>query len=814
VRLQRPAAAPPPPASRDACAVAAPARFNCGWSGINATTCEAQGCCYGGAAGDVIMCYFPAYAPPPAPVPGNATITIDLVDFWLVEAPATQPPGSFSVVAAGADPTGAVDATQIFQAALSAPGRVVWVPAGTYRITAHLLLDNVTLLGAGAWWSVLSGAGVGLFGRAAPSGSVNVSVHDLAVIGDVQIRDDSSPMSGFGGAFTDSIIANVRVQHEKCGMWLDGPFENLLISSVVISDTTADGINFHHGVASSVVENSFVRNSGDDCLAMWSGGAADVNCTFRSNTLALPVLANAAAIYGGSGNALLNNVVADTLTEGGGLHVGQRFASTPLAGVTRVVNNTATRAGSCAADYPAALGALWFFALDASMRAQIVADGNALVDSPGPAVLFLATGANELAGVEIDGLVIDGARGPAFDVHAAGSASVRAAVASGLSGAGVGNCSSPFTILDGGANSGWESRACDPRRAAAPPPPLNLSGVVATVFVQPSGLNTSTPCDAALAYDLGCNAWWLRADSWAAYEAARATMWPLVRSSLGDVDGATVIIAFNAFLADASFDGVALARLRTVLADVAAARMRALLFLGRPEYAAPGRANDTGDVVHDAAARAYLLARVGDALAAPGVARGLLAASVYWMGAFCRGHGEGFCAQADIASLTQDLRRVVNAAGLPYLQHVDGTFWDACWPQPCASFEYGGYSPASLNGTSDGLLAESWAQGSLVGGVRLLVAGGVVTTDTMLLLDDTPNCDLSGAPPCSTGSLDGDASAWSRMLNATGVRAWGVWDAVDGGLVNDNAYGDLTNGGSNLTAKGWLHRARAMGGAM
>jgi hypothetical protein len=63
--------------------------------------------------------------------------------------------------------------------------------------------------------------------------------------------------------------------------------------------------------------------------------------------------------------------------------------------------------------------------------------------------------------------------------------------------------------------------------------------------------------------------------------------------------------------------------------------------------------------------------------------------------------------------------------------------------QPCnqSAWEYGGYSPASING-SDALLAESWVQGSLVGAVQALLSSGVTSTAKLLLLDDTPNCDL------------------------------------------------------------------------
>lgn len=63
--------------------------------------------------------------------------------------------------------------------------------------------------------------------------------------------------------------------------------------------------------------------------------------------------------------------------------------------------------------------------------------------------------------------------------------------------------------------------------------------------------------------------------------------------------------------------------------------------------------------------------------------------------------------------------------------------------QPCnqSAWNYGGYTPDSIAG-SDAIIAESWVQGSLVGGVNVLLARGVVSRAGLLLLDDTPNCDL------------------------------------------------------------------------
>ena len=45
---------------------------------------------------------------------------------------------------------------------------------------------------------------------------------------------------------------------------------NLTISGNTIVDQMADGINFHTGVTDSTASNNFIRNTGDDGMAMWS----------------------------------------------------------------------------------------------------------------------------------------------------------------------------------------------------------------------------------------------------------------------------------------------------------------------------------------------------------------------------------------------------------------------------------------------------------------------------------------------------------------------------------------------------------------
>ena len=84
---------------------------------------------------------------------------------------------------------------------------------------------------------------------------------------------------------TNSVIDNVWMQHTKVGAWMDGPMDNFTIRNSRILDQTADGVNFHTGVTNSTVTNTFVRNTGDDALAMWAQDVPNVNNSFTRNTI-------------------------------------------------------------------------------------------------------------------------------------------------------------------------------------------------------------------------------------------------------------------------------------------------------------------------------------------------------------------------------------------------------------------------------------------------------------------------------------------------------------------------------------------------
>ncbi|PRY02235.1 discoidin domain-containing protein [Allonocardiopsis opalescens] len=390
---------------------------------------------------------------------------IDLVDFEQVAPPAAQPAGSLSVTEFGADPTGAADSSNAFDAAVAAgqaQDRTVWIPAGSFRITRHIVVHDVTIRGAGPWHSVLTGNGVGIYGRWTPA-STNVHLHDFAIFGDVRERNDGHQINGIGGAIGGgSVISNIWIEHTKVGMWFDGPMDGITVTGARLRNLTADGLNFHRGVSNAVVENTHVRNSGDDGLAIWSHEQRDHRITLRNNTVELPILANGIAVYGGDDITVVDNVVRDTLTQGGGLHAGNRHTAIPADGPIRFERNTLERAGVLDPNWQFGVGALWFYALDAPMDAPITVRDIDIIDASYPGIHFI--GNAPITNITFEDVTINGAGTFALQLQAPGSASFSGVTATGLGADGIYDCqgAGAFQVVDAGGNSGWDTRYCGP----------------------------------------------------------------------------------------------------------------------------------------------------------------------------------------------------------------------------------------------------------------------------------------------------------------------------------------------------------------
>jgi len=385
---------------------------------------------------------------------------LDLADFEQVAAPATTPANALSVVGFGADPTGRTDSSDAIQRAITAgrgAGRPVWLPPGTFTVTRHLIVDHVTMTGAGEWYTVLHGAGVGVYGGYNPNASSDVHLSDFAIFGEVTDRDDSAQLNGIGGALNNSTVDHVWIQHTKVGAWLDGPFDGLTLSNLRILDQTADGVNFHDGVTNSKVVDSYIRNTGDDGLAMWSEKHPDAYNSFTGNTVVAPTLANTIAVYGGSDNAVTDNLATDTLTEGGGIQIANRFNAVPLAGLTTVTGNRLVRTGSLGLFTHIGWGALWFWAGDAPLTGRVDVTRNLIEDSSYEAVQFYG---QPVSDVHFVNNVIRTAGTFGVQFNTAGSASSSGTVATGLRAGGRYDCRSGFVGTLTGHNSGWLDSHC------------------------------------------------------------------------------------------------------------------------------------------------------------------------------------------------------------------------------------------------------------------------------------------------------------------------------------------------------------------
>ncbi|MDH2424936.1 discoidin domain-containing protein [Sphaerisporangium sp. TRM90804] len=412
------------------------------------------------------------------------SITVDLADFELVPAPIGRPSGSLSVDDFGAVRNGTTDSTAAFQRAVDAgkaQGKVVYIPEGTYTLWDHVVVDGVTLAGAGPWYSVLTGRhptdrsrAVGVYGKYVPGGgygggvrsheangpSRNVTLRDFAIMGEITERVDNDQVNAMGGAMSDSVVDNVWMQHTKVGAWMDGPMNNFTIRNSRILDQTADGVNFHWGVTNSTVTNTFVRNAGDDGLAMWSDSVPNVNNSFTRNTVVAPILANNIVTYGGRDIKITDNVVTDTVTNGGGIHIANRYTNvnsgrgTAVSGTHTVARNTLLRAGNSDYNWNFGVGAIWFSGLNEPVNATINVTDTDILDSSYAAIHFIE---GSTSTVNFNNVRVDGTGTYMIQAQAAANVSFTNTRADHI-GAGVAihNCvGQGLNITQGSGNSGW-----------------------------------------------------------------------------------------------------------------------------------------------------------------------------------------------------------------------------------------------------------------------------------------------------------------------------------------------------------------------
>ncbi|GAA0446578.1 hypothetical protein Aca07nite_57000 [Actinoplanes capillaceus] len=375
---------------------------------------------------------------------------IDFIDLEQVAPAASQPAGCTSITTYGAVPNDGNDDTAAIQRAVTDNQNgvigCVWIPAGQWRQEQKILtpdpargqynqkgLRNVTIRGAGMWHSQL-------YSNTQPQNVVgninhphegnvgfdiddNTQISDLAIFGNTQNRANRGhALNGRFGKNTK--ISNVWIEHVNVGAWVGrdysdtpaywNPGDGLEFSGMRIRNTYADGINFSNGTRNSRVFNSSFRTTGDDSLAVWANPyvkdqAVDIASNNRlvNNTVQLPWRANGLAIYGGSNNAIENNLVYDTMNYPG-IMLATDHSPLPFGGTTLIANNGLYRTGGAFWGEAQEFGAITLFPSSRDITGVTIRDTE-ISDSTYDGIQF-KTGGGNMPNVAITNVKIDGSR--------------------------------------------------------------------------------------------------------------------------------------------------------------------------------------------------------------------------------------------------------------------------------------------------------------------------------------------------------------------------------------------------------------------
>ncbi|MET0419430.1 MAG: CBM35 domain-containing protein, partial [Actinoplanes sp.] len=385
-----------------------------------------------------------------------ATITVDLVEAELADAAYAQPAGYVSVVSHGATANDSTDDTAAFNAAIAAAGgKGLWIPAGRFVLSARVNVQGIDVRGAGIWRTTIEGRN--RHGGFFVTGS-NTQIGDLYIAGDVTTRDpDNAPNSdaAIEGDFgTGSMVRNVATDHAKVGLWVNGNTDGLYAVGLRIRNTMADGVNFTGNTRNTRMEQSTFRNTGDDAMAMWSWSSTGTvrNTVFAFNTAALPILANTAAIYGGTDNRIEDSLFSDIVFQGSGVTVSSWHSAMPFGGTTTVQRNTLTRTGSHSLDWGSDIGAIWLYAEANDITGAVLLRDLQVLDSSYQGLLL--SWQKRVSNLTLERVAFNGTGTLGMEFNSPGTGNFSYVTVTGNGGAALAN-NAGFTINRGPGNSGF-----------------------------------------------------------------------------------------------------------------------------------------------------------------------------------------------------------------------------------------------------------------------------------------------------------------------------------------------------------------------
>lgn len=293
---------------------------------------------------------------------------IDVVDLEAPLAPLTQPGNSLSILSYGAVSNNAsVDNTSAINnccAAAEAQGMSVWIPPGTFYISAingGIAATGVTISGAGPWYTTIyrvtpanNNQGIANIINAVSCTLENLSLDCNSVS---RAGNNNNGAVDFSG--NNWVVNNVWIQHVTSSFWCAGV--NGIAENCRTLSTWADGGNFNNvqsaaGIGINLTySNNFVRGTGDDAMAINSVNENVFgNNTYFYTTMSNIVYINNTAIcawggkemgiYGGINDLVTNNLLCDS-PRYLGLGVGRFGVNGSDLFSARVVGNTVLRGG-------------------------------------------------------------------------------------------------------------------------------------------------------------------------------------------------------------------------------------------------------------------------------------------------------------------------------------------------------------------------------------------------------------------------------------------------------------------------------------
>lgn len=349
------------------------------------------------------------------PAASGQTVLVDFIELETVPPVIAAPEGSLSFAEYQPAADGASDDTEKLERALADAAqqkRVLYVPPGEYLI-GSVQMSEGTLQGAGMWHTRF----VGKQAQIRFSGE-RIAVKDFALFGGTTTRNDKSDE---GNAFTgrpgaESSIERIWIEHMKCAFWVSNAGEEqgpskLRITGCRFRNLMADAVNLCNGTRDSMVDNTQVRNTGDDALAAWSpahNGPAGGHNTFAHNHVQSPWVASGIALYGGGPFRVVGNTVRDTVTTGSGIYVSANFGAHPFTGLVDVSSNRLERCGAHESDPGGPTGAIRLLAGDQDMAwARFLFRKNTVVAPLESAVSL--QGPRRITELRFEGLVVEDA---------------------------------------------------------------------------------------------------------------------------------------------------------------------------------------------------------------------------------------------------------------------------------------------------------------------------------------------------------------------------------------------------------------------